>query len=61
MIVSFLAAEAVALASETAEAGLPVGCVFLAVDPAAVVANDEGAAAEVVAQVLLHGRSGVVA
>src|SRR5215217_4998326 len=59
-LVAFFASEAVAFEREATEAGLAVGCIFLAVDPLTLVINDYVAAAEVITQMVLHRWGGIV-
>jgi hypothetical protein len=58
--ISFLPAKPIPLLGETAEAGLPVGSVFLAVAPIACIVDDKVAAAQMVTQVVLHRWASIV-
>src|SRR5262245_56128635 len=54
--IAFLAGEAIALARKAAEQRLAVGAVFLAVDPGAGTVDDDHAAVEVIAELVLYRR-----
>src|SRR5262249_34971423 len=62
LFITFHACEAVTLPTVAAEAALAVGEVLLAIYPASVGADDEGAGSEMIVDVKLHGvRGGAVA
>src|SRR5262249_4663508 len=60
LLIALPAGEPVALAGEAAKAGLAVGRVFLAVDPVARATDGDAAAAQMIPQVELYPRRGVV-